>query len=130
MNLSNNLYVELYSEMATAILHDHHSGPLYVPSENGDTHFTDEAQELFEGYVSLVERVLGMVGIHQETDEDPLLKAYQKALSDRDAVYQDAYVAAQQMADADEFQTHLYAAYAAAVTYNAAYDALMKRETS
>ncbi len=65
MNLSNNLYVKLYSEMATAILHDHHSGPLYVPSENGDTHLTDEAQELFVGYVSLVERVLGMVGIHQ-----------------------------------------------------------------
>ena len=69
IHLPNSTYVELYSEMAAAILLDNYSSPAdaYVTEENGDVHYTEDAQELFEGYCELVEGVLETVGIGQET---------------------------------------------------------------
>ena len=68
IHLPNSTYVELYSEMAAAILLDHHSGSIdiYVTEENGDVRYTGDAQELFEEYCGLVEGVLETVGIGQE----------------------------------------------------------------
>jgi hypothetical protein len=68
--LPNSTYVELYSEMAEAILLDHHSEAMdiYVTEENGDTRHTDDAQELFEEYCGLVEGVLETVGIGMDFD--------------------------------------------------------------
>jgi hypothetical protein len=55
--------------MASAILVDHHGyRELYVTQENGDQNFTEEAQDLFEEYSSLVEGVLEGVGIGQDYD--------------------------------------------------------------
>ena len=70
IRLPNTTYVELYSEMAEAILIEHQSGliDIYVTEDNGDQRFTEEAQDLFEGYSSLVERVLESVGIGQDYD--------------------------------------------------------------
>jgi len=70
IRLPNTTYVELYSEMAEAILIEHQSGliDIYVTEDNGDQRFTEEAQDLFEGYSSLVERVLEHVGIGQDYD--------------------------------------------------------------
>ena len=69
--LPNSIYVELYSEMAEAILKDKHGHrELYVTKPNGDQHFTDEAQGLFEEYCSTVEGVLEAVGIGQDYDDD------------------------------------------------------------
>ena len=69
IRLPNTTYVELYSEMASAILVDHHGyRELYVTQENGDQNFTEEAQDLFEEYSSLVEGVLEGVGIGQDYD--------------------------------------------------------------
>jgi hypothetical protein len=68
--LPNSTYVELYSEMAEAILLDHHSEAMdiHVTEENGDTRHTDDAQELFEEYCGLVEGVLETVGIGMDFD--------------------------------------------------------------
>ena len=69
IRLPNTTYVELYSEMASAILVDHHGyRELYVTQENGDQNFTEEAQDLFEEYSSLVGWVLEGVGIGQDYD--------------------------------------------------------------
>tara|TARA_R110002051_G_scaffold88112_1_gene155300 strand:+ start:219 stop:623 length:405 start_codon:yes stop_codon:yes gene_type:complete len=55
--------------MASAILVDHHGyRELYVTQENGDQNFTEEAQDLFEEYSTLVEGVLEGVGIGQDYD--------------------------------------------------------------
>jgi len=71
MKLPNNLYVELYAEMAAAILNEHHDEELHFTAENGDVRYTDEAQELFEEYSSLVFRVLDMVGITDGAEDTP-----------------------------------------------------------
>ena len=69
IRLPNTTYVELYSEMANAILVDHHGyRELYVTEENGDQRFTEEAQDLFDEYCSLVEGVLADAGIGQDYD--------------------------------------------------------------
>jgi hypothetical protein len=76
IHLPNSTYVELYSEMAAAILLDHHSGSIdiYVTEENGDVRHTGDAQELFEGYCELVEGVLETVGIGSEPEAAPAMK--------------------------------------------------------
>ena len=68
--LPNTTYVELYSEMAEAILLDHQGDliELHVTEPNGDQRYTDEAQDLFEDYSGLVEGVLKGVGIGQDYD--------------------------------------------------------------
>ena len=70
--LPNNVYVELYAEMAEAILVEHQGNliELYETHENGDVHFTEEAQELFDDYCGLVERVLESVGIGDDFNRD------------------------------------------------------------
>jgi len=75
--LPNTTYVELYSEMAEAILLDFYHGAedkdgglieLHVTEPNGDQRFTDEAQDWFDNYSYLVEEVLKGVGIGQDYD--------------------------------------------------------------
>ena len=68
--LPNTTYVELYSEMAEAVLVESQGGliDIYVEEENGDQRFTEEAQDIFEEYSSLVEGVLEGVGIGQDYD--------------------------------------------------------------
>ena len=70
--LPNNVYVELYAEMAEAILSEHHQGKIKINQieDNGDERFTDEAQELFDGYCGLVEEVLEKVGIGDDFNRD------------------------------------------------------------
>lgn len=70
--LPNNVYVELYAEMAEAILLEHHQGKIQINQieDNGDERFTDEAQELFDGYCGLVEEVLESVGIGDDFNRD------------------------------------------------------------
>ena len=70
--LPNNVYVELYAEMAEAILLEHHQGKIKINQieDNGDERFTDEAQELFDGYCGLVEEVLEKVGIGDDFNRD------------------------------------------------------------
>ena len=63
--LPNNVYIELYAEMAEAILLEHHEGKIQINQveANGDERFTEEAQELFDDYCGLVVGVLESVGI-------------------------------------------------------------------
>jgi hypothetical protein len=70
IRLPNTTYVELYSEMAEAVLVESQGGliDIYVEEENGDQRFTEEAQDIFEEYSSLVEGVLEGVGIGQDYD--------------------------------------------------------------
>ena len=58
--LENSNFVELYSDLAEAILLEHHEGKIQITQveTNGDERYTDEAQELFDGYCSLVLEVL------------------------------------------------------------------------
>jgi len=92
IHLPNTTYVELYSEMAEAILLEHHFGEIdiYVTEENGDQRFTDEAQDLFMGYCELVEGVLESVGIGKgydlaasEDDVHPLTEEYETWCSEQ-----------------------------------------------
>ena len=70
--LPNNVYVELYAEMAEAILLEHHQGKIQINQieDNGDERFTDEAQELFDDYCGLVEGVPESVGIGDDFNRD------------------------------------------------------------
>ncbi len=69
--LSQDMYIDLYSSMAEAILVDHQSDliELYVTEENGDTRFTEEAQDIFNEYCDLVESVLLDCGIEKSGGE-------------------------------------------------------------
>ena len=68
--LPNTTYVELYSEMAEAILEDHQGDliDLHVTEPNGDQRFTDEAQDIYDDYAGFVMEVLEDVGIGQDND--------------------------------------------------------------
>ena len=68
--LPNTTYVELYSEMAEAIMVDHQGDltDLHVTEPNGDQRFTDEAQDIYDDYAGLVMEVLEGVGIGQDND--------------------------------------------------------------
>ena len=70
--LENSNFVELYSDLAEAILLEHHQGKIQINQieDNGDERFTDEAQELFDDYCGLVERVLESVGIGDDFNRD------------------------------------------------------------
>ena len=65
--LENSNFVELYSDLAEAILLEHHEGKIQLTQveANGDERYTDEAQELFDGYCSLVLEVLEKNGVKQ-----------------------------------------------------------------
>jgi len=65
--LENSDFVELYSDLAEAILLEHHEGKIQLTQveANGDERYTDEAQELFDGYCSLVLEVLEKNGVKQ-----------------------------------------------------------------
>ena len=65
--LENSDFVELYSDLAEAILLEHHEGKIQITQVevNGDERYTDEAQELFDGYCSLVLEVLEKNGVKQ-----------------------------------------------------------------
>ena len=58
--LPNHRYIELYAEMAEAILQNFHRGKIQIEEEreNGDIGFTEEAQDLYDYYCGLVEEVL------------------------------------------------------------------------
>jgi len=65
--LSQDMYINLYANMAEAMLVEHQGGliELYVTEENGDERFTDEAQDIFNDYCGLVEQVLADAGIEK-----------------------------------------------------------------
>jgi len=65
--LSQDMYINLYANMAEAMLVEHQGGliELYVTEENGDERFTDEAQDIFNDYCDLVEQVLASQGIEK-----------------------------------------------------------------
>ena len=65
--LENSNFVELYSDLAEAILLEHHEGKIQITQveANGDERYTDEAQELFDGYCGLVLEVLEKNGVKQ-----------------------------------------------------------------
>ena len=65
--LENSDFVELYSDLAEAILLEHHEGKIQLTQveANGDERYTDEAQELFDGYCSLVLEILEKNGVKQ-----------------------------------------------------------------
>jgi len=65
--LSQDMYINLYANMAEAMLVEHQGGliELYVTEENGDERFTDEAQDIFNDYCDLVEQVLADTGIEK-----------------------------------------------------------------
>jgi len=65
--LSQDMYINLYANMAEAMLVEHQGGliELYVTEENGDERFTDQAQDIFNDYCDLVEQVLADAGIEK-----------------------------------------------------------------
>ena len=65
--LENSDFVELYSDLAEAILLEHHEGKIQITQveTNGDERYTEEAQELFDGYCSLVLEFLEKNGVKQ-----------------------------------------------------------------
>ena len=74
--LPSSRYVELYAELAEAMLNESFYGEvctIYETDDNGDERFTDEAQDLFNDYCGIVEKVLAKNNVHQEMeveDED------------------------------------------------------------
>jgi len=63
IKLPNYIYVELYAEMAAAILEEHYPDELHTTEENGDVRYTERAQDIYIEYCNLVETVLEKVGI-------------------------------------------------------------------
>ena len=68
--LPNHRYIELYAEMAEAILQNFHRGKIQIEEEreNGDIGFTEEAQDLFDHYCGIVEEVLSNNDICDDFD--------------------------------------------------------------
>ena len=58
--IPNSRYIQLYADMAEAILQDVHGETLQIEEEreNGDVGFTEEAQDLYDYYCGIVEEVL------------------------------------------------------------------------
>jgi hypothetical protein len=67
ITLSQDMYINLYANMAEAMLVEHQGGliDLYVTEPNGDERFTDQAQDIFNDYCDLVEQVLSDSGIRK-----------------------------------------------------------------
>ena len=67
ITLSQDMYINLYTNMAEVMLVDHQGGliDLYVTEPNGDERFTDQAQGIFNDYCDLVEQVLSDSGIRK-----------------------------------------------------------------
>ena len=72
--LENSNFVELYTELAHVMLEESFYGeinPLYetdenyveLTDENGDEKYTEEAQDLFDDYCSIVLKVLEKNGV-------------------------------------------------------------------
>ena len=68
--LPNHRYIELYAEMAEAILQDVHGETLQIEEEreNGDVGFTEKAQDLYDYYCGIVEEVLSNNDICDDFD--------------------------------------------------------------
>ena len=75
--LPNNVYVELYAEMAEAILVEHQGSliELYETHENGDVHFTEEAQELL---------VIQLTAVQSDWENFSKAKVAKKSMKRRD----------------------------------------------
>ena len=75
--LSSEEYVELYAELAhrrmAAFIQAGYSQdgktPVLVEAENGDTRYSDWAQDEFDDECGIVEELLSEVGIVQEVDQ-------------------------------------------------------------
>ncbi len=66
--LENSDFVELYTELAHAMLEESFYGEinsLCETDENGDERYTQEAQDLFDGYCSIVLNILERNGVKQ-----------------------------------------------------------------
>ena len=75
--LSSEEYVELYAELAhrrmAAFIQAGYSQdgktPVLVEAENGDTRYSDWAQDEFDNECGIIEELLSEVGIVQEVDQ-------------------------------------------------------------
>tara|TARA_B100000963_G_scaffold307167_1_gene282089 strand:- start:716 stop:982 length:267 start_codon:yes stop_codon:yes gene_type:complete len=68
--IPNSRYIQLYADMAEAILLEHHQGKIKINQieDNGDERFTEEAQDLFDYYCGIVEEVLSNNDICDDFD--------------------------------------------------------------
>jgi len=58
IELNDNDYITLYSDMAAAFLNDTFKGQMYVIAANGDQSYTEPAQDRFNEICGLVTDVL------------------------------------------------------------------------
>lgn len=66
IEMQKESFVELYTELAHAMLEESYYGEifyLYETDENGDEKYTEEAQDLFDDYCSIVLKVLKRKGV-------------------------------------------------------------------
>ena len=68
--IPNSRYIQLYADMAEAILQDVHGETLQIEEqrENGDVGFTEKAQDLYDHYCGIVEEVLSNNDICDDFD--------------------------------------------------------------
>ena len=68
--IPNSRYIQLYADMAEAILQDVHGETLQIEEEreNGDVGFTEKAQDLYDYYCGIVEEVLSNNDICDDFD--------------------------------------------------------------
>ena len=74
MILSAEKYIELTTDLADAILQDTFRGSgavndVLIEHENGDIHYTEEAQDCFNEHLDMVCEMLSAHGIQKEGDQ-------------------------------------------------------------
>lgn len=69
MILSAEKYIELTANLAEAILCNTYLDNILIEDENGDIHYTEEAQDCFNEHLDMVCEVLSAHGIHKEGDQ-------------------------------------------------------------
>mgnify|MGYP003352575169 FL=1 len=58
IKIPSEIWVELYSEIAGAMVHSRPCNRIWVQDENGDLKYTDEAQEKFNKCAEVAEGML------------------------------------------------------------------------
>ena len=66
IKIPSEIWVELYSEIASAMVNYSALDPITKIMDNGDECYTDEAQEKFEDCVGIVEEILESLFIKEE----------------------------------------------------------------
>lgn len=70
ITMTNELWVEVMSDLAVILAEDYGDGLDVVVDENGDEYYTEESQERFNSYTDEAESIMVRLGFISENREE------------------------------------------------------------